>query len=143
MRDDHPRLPRSYHGPAPGQTGAPAPYPDTRVEEPAGVLADELDQRGDPQRLPDVVHVHDKHGNADQHEHEAVTTAMPGTLPDRRRCSSPRASARIACTKVATNRPIANWLGLSLNILCTIRGENWPIASWTTTIVIVNTSAAR
>ena len=49
----------------------------------------------------------------------------------------------MACTKVATKRPIANWLGLSCRMRCTIRGENWPIASWTTTIVIVRTSAAR
>ena len=42
-----------------------------------------------------------------------------------------------------TKTPIASWLGLSFRIVCTIRGENWPIASCTTTIVIVNTNAAR
>ena len=48
----------------------------------------------------------------------------------------------IAWAKVATNSPMALWLGLSCSSRCTIRGENWPIASWTTTIVIVRTSAA-
>ena len=57
--------------------------------------------------------------------------------------SSKRTSriASIACANVATNRPIAIWLGLSRRMVCTIRGENCPIASWTTTMVIVRTSA--
>ena len=50
--------------------------------------------------------------------------------------------AIMAWAKVATNRPIANWLGRSRRNVCTIRGENWPIANCTTTIVIVSTSAA-
>ena len=51
--------------------------------------------------------------------------------------------ASMAKANVPTKMPIANWLGLSFKIGCTIRGENWPIANWTTTIVIVNTKAAR
>ena len=51
--------------------------------------------------------------------------------------------ASIAWANVATNSPIANWLGLSCRNVCTMRGENWPIASCTTTIVIVRTSAVR
>ncbi len=73
----------------------------------------------------------------------AVTTAIPGTLPVPSPLFVTSRRARMACTNVATNRPIANWLGLSRRIRCTIRGENWPIASWTTTIVIVSTSAVR
>jgi hypothetical protein len=73
----------------------------------------------------------------------AVTTAIPGTLPVPSPLLVTSRIARIACTKVATKRPIASWLGLSWRMRCTIRSENWPIASWTTTIVIVRTSAAR
>ena len=73
----------------------------------------------------------------------AVTTEMPGTLPVPSPLLVTSRRTRIACTKVATNSPIASWLGLSRRIRCTIRGENWPIASWTTTIVIVSTSAVR
>ena len=73
----------------------------------------------------------------------AVTTAIPGTLPVPSPLFVTSRRARIACTNVATKRPIASWLGLSRRIRCTIRGENWPIASWTTTIVIVSTRAAR
>ena len=68
---------------------------------------------------------------------------MPGTCPVPSPLFVTSRTARIACTKVATKRPIANWLGLSRRIRCTIRGENWPIASWTTTIVIVRTRAVR
>ena len=74
----------------------------------------------------------------------ATTTASPGTvplpLPSLTRTSR---IASMAWANVATNMPIANWLGLSRRIRCTMRGENWPIASWTTTIVIVKTSAVR
>ena len=49
----------------------------------------------------------------------------------------------MAWAKVATNKPIASWLGRSRRNVCTIRGENCPIASWTTTIVIVRTKAAN
>ena len=73
----------------------------------------------------------------------AVTTAIPGTLPVPSPLFVTSRSARMACTNVATKRPIASWLGLSCRMRCTIRGENWPIASWTTTIVIVRTSAVR
>ena len=48
----------------------------------------------------------------------------------------------MAWVKVATNSPMANWLGRSCRNVCTMRGENWPIASCTTTIVIVRTNAA-
>ena len=48
----------------------------------------------------------------------------------------------MACAKVATNKPMANWLGRSRRKVCTMRGENWPIANCTTTIVIANTSVA-
>ena len=48
----------------------------------------------------------------------------------------------MAWANVATNSPIASWLGLSRKNVCTIRGENWPIANCTTTIVIVSTSVA-
>ncbi len=44
---------------------------------------------------------------------------------------------------MATNRPMATWLGLSCRNVCTIRGENCPMANCTTTMVIVSTSAAR
>ena len=73
----------------------------------------------------------------------AVTTAIPGTLPVPSPLFVTSRTARMRCTKVATKRPIASWLGLSRRIRCTIRGENCPIASWTTTIVIVRTSAVR
>ena len=49
----------------------------------------------------------------------------------------------IACTKVATNNPMAIWLGRSRSSRCTIRGENWPMASCTTTSTMVRTSAVR
>ena len=49
----------------------------------------------------------------------------------------------MAWANVATNSPIANWLGLSRRNVCTIRGENWPIANCTTTIVIVSTKVAN
>ncbi len=74
---------------------------------------------------------------------KAVSTAMPGTWPVPSPLFVTSRNARIAWTKVATNRPIASWLGLSWRMRCTIRGENWPIASWTTTMVIVSTSAVR
>ena len=54
----------------------------------------------------------------------AVTTAMPGTLPVPSPLMVTSRSARIAWTKVATNRPIASWLGLSRRMRCTMRGEN-------------------
>ena len=73
----------------------------------------------------------------------AVRTAIPGTWPVPSPLFVTSRRARIACTNVATKRPIASWLGLSRRIRCTIRGENWPIASWTTTMVIVSTSAVR
>ena len=40
------------------------------LEQLAGVPADELDERRDPQRLPDVVHVEDEHHDADDDENE-------------------------------------------------------------------------
>ncbi len=40
------------------------------VDELPAVLADELDERGDPQRLADVLHVDDEHRDADEHEDE-------------------------------------------------------------------------
>ncbi len=43
---------------------------------------------------------------------------------------------------MATNNPMANWLGLSRRKVWTIRGENCPIANCTTTIVMVSTSVA-
>ena len=73
----------------------------------------------------------------------AVTTAIPGTLPVLSPLIVTSRAARMECTNVATKSPIASWLGLSRRIRCTIRGENCPIASWTTTIVIVSTSAVR
>jgi hypothetical protein len=73
----------------------------------------------------------------------AASTAMPGTWPVPSPLFVTSRSARIACTNVATNRPIASWLGLSRRMRWTIRGENWPMASWTTTMVIVSTSAVR
>ena len=66
--------------------------------------------------------------------------ATPGTCPSPSKCTSRRAS--MAWAKVATNKPMANWLGRSRRKVCTMRGENWPIASCTTTIVIANTSVA-
>ena len=48
----------------------------------------------------------------------------------------------MAWANVATNSPMANWLGSSCRNVCTMRGENWPIASWTTTMVMVRTKAA-
>ncbi len=71
----------------------------------------------------------------------ATTMATPGTCGSSPNCTSRMPS--MACTNVATNSPIAIWLGLSRRIVCTMRGENCPIASWTTTIVIVRTSAVR
>src|SRR5918994_1240043 len=67
--------------------------------------------------------------------------ANPGTEPPPSKRTSRMAS--MAWAKVATNRPMANWLGLSRRNVCTIRGENCPMASWTTTMVMVRTSAAR
>ena len=69
-----------------------------------------------------------------------TTMATPGTCPSPSNCTSRMAS--MAWANVATNRPIANWLGRSRKNVCTMRGENWPIANCTTTIVIVNTNAA-
>ena len=66
--------------------------------------------------------------------------ATPGTWPPPSNCTSRIAS--MAWANVATNSPIASWLGRSRRNVCTIRGENCPIASWTTTIVIVSTRAA-
>ena len=74
---------------------------------------------------------------------KAVSTAIPGTWPVPSPLLTTSRTARIACTNVATKRPIAIWLGLSRRIRWTIRGENCPMASWTTTIVMVSTSAAR
>ena len=67
--------------------------------------------------------------------------ARPGTLT-----GSPKWTSRMASiewAKVATNSPMANWLGLSCRNVCTMRGENWPMANCTTTIVIVSTSTVR
>ncbi len=66
--------------------------------------------------------------------------ASPGTEPF---STSTSRRATIAWAKVATNRPMAIWLGLSCRNVCTMRGENCPMANCTTTMVIVNTSAAR
>ena len=66
--------------------------------------------------------------------------ATPGTCPSPSDCTSRRAS--MAWAKVATNKPIANWLGRSRRKVCTMRGENWPMANCTTTMVIANTSVA-
>ncbi len=54
---------------------------------------------------------------------KATTIATPGTN------SSPSAvltwlNASIACAKVPTKVPIANWLGLSCRMEATIRGVN-------------------
>ena len=69
-----------------------------------------------------------------------TATAIPGTWPSPSNCTS--RIATIECANVATNSPMASWLGLSRRNVCTIRGENCPIANCTTTIVIVNTSVA-
>jgi hypothetical protein len=63
------------------------------IEQFPRVLADELDQRRDAQRLTDVVHVHDEHRDADEDEHEcchdrdpwnvARAIAVVGHLADR------------------------------------------------------------
>ena len=67
--------------------------------------------------------------------------ATPGTWPSPSNCTS--RIVNMAWANVATNSPIASWLGRSCRNVCTIRGENWPIANCTTTIVIVNTSVAN
>ena len=60
------------------------------VEQPAGVRADQLDQRRHPERLADVVHVDDQHDDADHHQHEGHhdrEARAPGPRPR----TSPRA----------------------------------------------------
>ena len=71
---------------------------------------------------------------------KATTIARPGTVSP---ATSTSRSDSTAWANVATNRPMAIWLGLSCRNVCTMRGENWPMASCTTTIVIVSTSVAR
>ena len=66
--------------------------------------------------------------------------AIPGTWPSPSNCTS--RIATMAWANVATNSPIASWLGRSRRNVCTIRGENCPIANCTTTIVMVSTSVA-
>jgi hypothetical protein len=53
--------------------------------------------------------------------------------------SSGRDPPSPSTAKVATNTPIASWLGRSRRIVRSTLGVNWPIANWTTTIVIVKT----
>jgi len=75
---------------------------------------------------------------------KVAMTATPGTCPGR--SVLPRSTSRMASkewTKVATNRPMASWLGRSRSRRCTMRGETGPIASWTTTRTMVRTSAVR
>ena len=72
---------------------------------------------------------------------KATTIARPGTCPSPSKWTSRNAS--MAWANVATNNPIASWLGRSCRNVCTMRGENWPMANWTTTIVIVNTKVAN
>ena len=67
--------------------------------------------------------------------------ATPGTWPSPSNWTS--RIVNMAWANVATNNPMASWLGRSCRNVCTMRGENWPIASCTTTIVIVNTSVAN
>src|SRR3954447_12015815 len=55
-----------------------------------------------------------------------VRTATPGTWPLPSPLFVTSRSARIATTKVATNKPIAVWLGLSCRIRCTIRRRELP-----------------
>lgn len=73
---------------------------------------------------------------------KVVATEMPGTTGASSLTRTWR-MVSIACTKVATNSPIACWLGRSCRKVCTIRGENCAIASWTTTIVMDSTVATR
>ena len=112
------------------------------VQELAGLLADELDQAGHPQRLPDVMHVDHHYRDADDDQDERGEHGGPGHVAGAVAVGRTSCRATMAKAKVATNRPMALWLGLSRSSRCTIRGENWPIASWTTTIVIVSTRAA-
>ena len=71
-----------------------------------------------------------------------MTRARPGTFPVPSPLIVTSRRVTIAWANVATNSPIAIWLGLSCRSRWTIRGENCPIASWTTTMVIVSTMLA-
>src|SRR4029453_6231928 len=72
---------------------------------------------------------------------KATTIASPGTNPvgSLRDGAATSRITSIACANVATNTPIANWLGRSRRIVRITRGVNWPIANCTTTIVMVRT----
>src|SRR6185436_18535638 len=72
---------------------------------------------------------------------KATTIASPGTNPFRslRDGAATSRITSIAWAKVATNTPIANWLGRSRRMVRITRGVNCPIANWTTTIVMVST----
>ncbi len=50
------------------------------IEQTAGVVADELDQRGHPQRSADVIHVQHEHGDACQHQDVADGDGHTGNL---------------------------------------------------------------
>jgi hypothetical protein len=75
------------------------------------VVPDELDQGGNTQRAADVVDVQDEDHDADDDEEVSEDRARPGTELVTSKLTSRSA---VAWTKVATKRPIAIWLGLSL-----------------------------
>ena len=51
------------------------------VDELPRIVADQLDQGGDAQRLADVMHVHDQRGDAREHEDVRRRHGDPGTCP--------------------------------------------------------------
>jgi hypothetical protein len=111
------------------------------VEQPAGLVADELDQGRHPQRAPDVVHVQHQHGDAGQHQdvgdhdrhagHLTVTVELH--FAHRQHGVGKRGHEQ-------ADRQLARAIPQER---LDDRGENCPIASCTTTIVIVSTSVAN
>ena len=94
-----------------------------------GLLADELDQRRDAQCLPDVLHVDDQCDDAGEDEQERGVERDPRHPPGPVALVRDGTERQQRVDEIATNSPMASWLGLSRRIRWTIRGENCPIAS--------------